>query len=58
MLQIDARHWTRAGFLAEALRPPETPAAPEAPDDSALWARPWLWCEKDGACAGHVARVL
>jgi len=58
-LDIPLADWTRHRFLAAALRPPAPPpnVTAAAPHDSALWARPWAWCAKDGACSGRVERA-
>jgi len=57
-LDIPLADWTRDSFLAAALRPPDIAnLTAKAPNDTALWARPWVWCVKDGVCSGRVERA-
>ena len=56
-LGIPSANWTRSKFLVAALRTPNIMTAAPAPNDTALWARPWAWCVKDGECSGSVDRA-
>ena len=52
-----AGNWRRNTVLRDILVPPDTVEEPSPPDDSMLWARSWVWCEKGETCAGSVSKA-